>query len=91
MSEERLVRMETMLADLIRIVGSTNAMVGETRDDLRILQGKVDVLEGKLNGLQEEVGTIKIDMATREDIQHINWGMDLHMGRYPGRKKIFTV
>ena len=100
MSEERLGRMEIMLADLIRIVGSTNAMVEETRDDLRILQVKVSGLEDKVSSLdsrmssldsrmssledkvdrlQEEVGSIKINMATREDIQQINWRLDVHM------------
>jgi len=113
--------MEIMLADLIRIVGSTNAMVEETRDDLRILQVKVSGLEDKMSSLdsrmssledkvssldsrissledkmssldsrmssledkvdrlQEEVGSIKINMATREDIQQINWRLDVHM------------
>lgn len=114
MNEERLGRIETMLADLIRIVGSTNAMVEETRDDLRKLdvkvsgledkvdrledkvdrlEGKVDQLEGKvialeikmnaLDGkvdvLQEEVVYIRANMATREDIQQINWRLDVHM------------
>jgi predicted nuclease with TOPRIM domain len=85
--------MEIMLADLIRIVGSTNAMVEETRDDLRILHVKVSGLEDKMSSLdsrmssledkvdrlQEEVGSIKINMATREDIQQINWRLDVHM------------
>lgn len=100
MNEERLVRIETMLADLIRIVGNTNAMVEETRDDLRKLdikvsglEDKVDKLEGKvialeikmnaLDGkvdvLQEEVVYIRANMATREDIQQINWRLDVHM------------
>lgn len=100
MNEERLGRIETILADLIRIVDSTNAMVEETRDDLRKLdvkvsglEGKVDRLEGKVDrleikiyaldgkvdGLQEEVGYIRANMATKEDIQQINWRLDVHM------------
>ncbi len=82
--EKRIENLEAMVADLIRIVGHTNAMIEEMRDELRNLNGRVgslegrfDSLEAKVDGLREDVDIIKSTMVTKEDIQpRMDWYME---------------
>lgn len=59
MNEERLDRMEVLLGDLIGIVGRTNAMVEEMRDELAGLREKVDSLQGEVKDLRSEVNDLR--------------------------------
>jgi len=77
--EKRLEGIEVMVADLIRIVGNTNAMVEEIRDKVNGLENKVDGLESKVDILQDEVSLIKSAMTTNEDVSQLNQRLDLHM------------
>lgn len=52
MLEERLDHIETMLTDLIRIVGKTNALVQETCQRVTKLEGKYDHLEARFDQLE---------------------------------------
>lgn len=45
MSEERFERLESMMTDLVRIVGSTNAIVSELKEDV--------------SGLKEDMASVK--------------------------------
>ncbi|MCL6558946.1 MAG: DUF2730 domain-containing protein [Firmicutes bacterium] len=59
MSEERLERMEMMISDLIRIVGRTNAMVEETRDELGRLKDIVNGIDGRFEGLESRFESLE--------------------------------
>ena len=50
--EKRLERIEIMVADLIRIVGNTNAMVEEMRDKLIGLENRFEGMEKRFDGLE---------------------------------------
>jgi len=72
MSEERLERMEIMIADLIRIVGHTNSIVEELKADVTVLktdvaQLKADVAELKTGQetLKQEFYKFRLDVAER--------------------------
>ena len=79
MDEKRMERIEVMVADLIRIVGNTNAMVEEVRDKVNGLESKVDGLESKVDVLQADVSLIKSAMTTNADVIQLNQRLDLHM------------
>lgn len=59
MSEERLDRMENMLTDLIRIVGSTNAIVSGLKDDVSGLKEDVTGLKADVKGLKYDTAVVK--------------------------------
>ena len=63
MSEERFSRIETMLADMIRIVGNTNAMVEELRDEQRSLRGEVEVLRGEVEDLRSDMNALRGEVS----------------------------
>lgn len=59
MSEERLDRIENLLTDLIRIVGTTNAIVTELKVDVAGLKVDVAGLKDDVAGLKDDVAAIK--------------------------------
>lgn len=59
MSEERFNRIESMLTDLIKIVGSTNAVVFEMKDDVAALKDDVAVLKDDVAVLKVDVQAVK--------------------------------
>lgn len=71
MSEERLDRMENMLTELIRIVGSTNAIVSELKKDVSELKKDVSGLKEDVSGLKNDVSGLKADMAAVKKEQEL--------------------
>lgn len=85
MSEERFERLENMLTDLIRIVGSTNAIVSGLKEDVSGLKedvsglkedvsglkGDVSGLKGDVSGLKADVSVLKEDMASVKKEQEL--------------------
>jgi uncharacterized coiled-coil protein SlyX len=83
MSEERMARMEAMIGDLIRIVGNTNSLVEEIKEELdglkvevRSLREDVDELKVKVADQGKDIEIIKAAMATKDDIAQLNERFD---------------
>lgn len=73
MSEERFDRLETMMADLMRMVGSNNSSMEQLRSDVKALTGRVDAIEQRLASLTEKVYSLdaKVDaLDARVDRNH---------------------
>lgn len=71
MSEERLDRMENMLTDLIRIVGSTNAIVSELKEDVSGIKHDVSGLKSDVSVLKSDVCGLKADMTAVKKEQEL--------------------
>jgi len=54
LSEERFNRIESMLTDLIKIVGSTNAVVFQMKDDVAVLKDDVAALKVDVQAVKKE-------------------------------------
>lgn len=82
MTESRFIQIESMLSELIRIVGNTNAAVEGLRDDVAILKKdvaelKIDVavLKNDVNILRNDVAELKIITRNKQiDIEQIKEG-----------------
>jgi len=59
LSEERFNRIESMLTDLIKIVGSTNAVAFQMKDDMAVLKDDVAALKDDVAALKDDVQVVK--------------------------------
>ncbi len=58
MSEERLIHIESMMAELIRIVGNTNSAVEELRAETSDLRSAVSDLRSAVSDLRSEISKL---------------------------------
>lgn len=67
MSEERLERMENMLAELIRIVGNTNAMVEELRADVEVMKADVEAMKTDIEIMKADISGLQRGQTRLEE------------------------
>ncbi len=63
MSEERLARLESLMEDLIKMVGHNNALLVDTRTDVAELKNDVAELKTDVVILKTDVAELKTDVA----------------------------
>ena len=79
--EVRLERNEQMTADLIRIVGHTNAMVEEMRADMDVMKGDIDVMKADIDVMKADIDVMKADIdVMKADIDVMKADIDVMKG-----------
>jgi chromosome segregation ATPase len=76
--EVRLERNEQMTADLIRIVGHTNAMVEEMRADMDVMKADIDVMKADIDVMKADIDVMKADIdVMKADIDVMKADIDV--------------
>ncbi|SHJ96897.1 hypothetical protein [Desulforamulus aeronauticus] len=85
MSEERLARLESLMEDLIKMVGHNNALLVDTRNDVAELKTDVAVLKTDVAELKTDVAELKTDVIVlKTDVKELKRNQELF------REELFT-